>query len=223
MIKKALFALGFAAVASTATYAAAPKDISLSQDKKLVLVAPHAGAKFTPAYQHPGKPAIYSNLATKYPKGLYFGGEGYTLCGPDCGIGESIAVGGGFTPSANATATEVDVAVGYIEGTDSITLAIYSDSNGVPGKALWSGVTKNLPTFGECCGVAKGKIKGGLALTGGTPYWVVVYTDKKETSTFAAWNIATTDQIDAAPEAYNDNGTGWNGTTTTLPPAFAVY
>ena len=127
-----------------------------------------------------------------------------------------------FTPTASATAAEVDVAVGYISGANEVTLNIYSDGSGVPGTALWSGVAKALPTFGTCCGLAVAKIKGGLALTKGTPYWVVVTTDKKEATTFAAWSLATVDQIDTANVAQK-SGSGWQAFSTTEPYAFAIY
>ncbi len=219
-----LLASAMTAALSTAAVAATTPGISLSLDKKTVIAAPHGSQKFAPYIARKPKAAtIYSNLATAYPDGLYFSGEGATLCGPTCAIGESISVGGGFTPTANATATSVDAAVGYIEGTDSITLAIYSDDNGVPGTVLWSGVASTLPTFGDCCGLATANIKGGLALTANTPYWLVATTDKKESTTFAAWNLATTNQVTGAPEAFNDNDTGWESYSSTLPPAFAIY
>jgi hypothetical protein len=219
-----LLASAMAVAVSTAAVAASTPGVSVSLDKRTVIATPHGTTKITPNFIHtPASKTIYSNLATKYPNGIYFSGEGDTLCGPSCALGESIEVAGGFTPAASATATEVDAAVGYIEGTDSITLAIYSDNSGAPGTALWSGEAKTLPTFGDCCGLASAKIKGGLALTAGTPYWVVATTNKKEATTFAAWNLATTNQITAAPAAYNDNDTGWTSYTTILPPAFAVY
>jgi hypothetical protein len=223
MIIKALLAAGCAAVISTSAFAGA-KDVTLSLNKHLVLTTPRAGGTFMPGFVHPpASTIIASNLATKYPKGIYFAGEGSTLCGPSCAIGESISVAAGFTPSATVTAKRVEVAVGYIEGTANFTIAIYSDVGGVPGKELWSGVAKKLETFGDCCAIDKVAISGGLKLTGGTQYWLVAEADKKEADTFAAWNLSTTDQVDSVPEAFDDNGTGWQATSTTLPPAYAIY
>ena len=223
MIGKLLTGLAIAALASTSLMAAETKNLMISQDHRMVFAAPHASAHITPNFvQKPKAAIIFSNLATAYPKGLYFAGEGATVCGIDCGLGEQVWSATGFTPAASATATEVDVAVGYIGGTDEVTLNIYSDNAGVPGTALWSGVAKTLPTFGECCGLAVAKIKGGLALTKGTPYWVAVTTDKKEDTTFAAWSIGTIDQIDTTPVAQN-SGQGWSSYASTQPGAFAVY
>jgi len=218
------FLVAFAVTAAASASAVAAEGISVSQDKHMVIAPAHGTTDMKPNKIHKAKAAtIFSNLATAYPNGIYFSGEGATLCGPDCGIGESIAVAGGFTPTATATATEIDAAVGYIEGTDEITFSIYSDDSGAPGTALWSGNAKSLPTFGACCGLTTAKIKDGLSLTAGKPYWVVVSTNAKETTTFAAWNVATTNQITAAPAAYNINSAGWTSSTTVLPPAFAVY
>ncbi len=224
MTMKAMLAAGLAAAIGMYAFAATAADVTLSSNKHLVLTTPRAGGTFKPGFVHPpASSIIYSNFATKYPKGVYFAGEGATLCGPSCAIGESISIGVSFTPSADVTAGRVEAAVGYIEGTSTFTLAIYSDNSGVPGKELWSGVAKKLEPFGDCCEIDKVAIEGGLKLKGGTLYWLVAEADKKEADTFAAWNLATTDQVDAVPEAYDDNGTGCNATTTTLPPAFAIY
>jgi hypothetical protein len=223
MISKTLTGLAVIAIASTASMAAWANDFSVSLDKKTVISVQHGSTKAVPNFiHHPKSATIYSNLASAYPDGLYFSGEGDTLCGPSCAIGEQIWVGTQFTPTSTATATEVDAATGYIEGTDEVVLNIYSDASGVPGTALWSGNAKSLPTFGDCCGLATAKIKGGLSLTGGTPYWVVATTNSKDANFFGAWNLATTNQVTGVLAAGNE-GSGWDAYTTTLPPAFAVY
>ena len=223
MTGKLLAGLAIAALASTSSMAADTKNVTISQDHRMVFAAPHAPGSGTPnLFRKPKGAAIYSNIATAYAKGLYFAGEGGTICGINCGLGEQIWDATGFTPTASAKAVEIDVAVGYISGADEVTVNIYSDSSGVPGSALWSGVAKKLPTFGDCCGLAVAKITGGLALKKGTPYWVVVTTDKKEATTFAAWSIATVDQVDTAPVAQN-SGSGWQAFPSTEPYAFAIY
>ncbi len=224
MTMKAILAAGFAAAIGTSAFAAAPKNLTLSADHSMVYTKVHARGTVLPGFVHPpASSIIYSNLATKYPKGVYLASSGYTLCGPTCEIGESISVAGAFTPAATVTALRVEAAVGLAAGTDTFTFAIYSDDNGVPGKELWSGVAKKLYDFGSCCAVDKVGISGGLKLTGGTQYWFVAQADKKETDTFAAWNTSTTDQIDDVPVAFNDNNGGWQSDSTTTPPAFAVY
>ncbi len=56
----------------------------------------------TPAFVHkPKGAALFSNLAIAYPKGLYFAGEGATVCGVDCGLGGQVRSAAGFMPAAS--------------------------------------------------------------------------------------------------------------------------
>jgi hypothetical protein len=218
---KAILAAGIAAVFSTSAFAG-DTDVTFSRDRRIVYTTSQAGGVFEPGFVHPpASSIIFSNFASKYPKGVYFSGEGNSLCGTGC-LGGFAWAGAAFTPSASVTAMRVEAAVGYIAGTATFTLAIYSDSSGVPGKELWSGVAKKLEPFGECCEVDKVGISGGLKLKGGTQYWLVAETDKKEANSQGAWNVATVDQVDEVPVAGN-LGDGWKAFTSNTPPAFAIY
>jgi hypothetical protein len=218
-----LLASAIAVAVSTAAMAASKPGVSVSADKRTVIAGAHPGHAGTPHFVHPPKAKVIAgNLATAYPDGLYFAGEGYTLCGSTCALDESISAAIPFTPSANATAADVQVSVGYIEGTNEYDVAIYSDASGVPGTALWSGKVTNGQDFGDCCAVSLTKIKPALALTGGTQYWVVVSADPKATDFFGAWPLSTTDQVDSQTFAENVNGGGWEAYSSTLVPAFEV-
>jgi hypothetical protein len=224
MMQKAFFAVAISAIAAISSVAFARDDIAFSQDGRLAFVAPHAGPARAGHYtKKPKSATIFSNLATAYPNGLYFSGEGETIYASG---GSSQFVAGGFTPTANATAVEVQVAVGeFGDGKSSYTLSINADASGVPGTVLASTVVTSAAPFGECCGVVTGKFKGGVALTAGTPYWVAVTLDTKQLQAGddGAWNLATTDQVDTAPFAFNPNNTGWVAFPTILPPAFGVF
>jgi hypothetical protein len=208
-------------ICATHAFAAAP-DVTYSADRSKVMVNGAGTTKPAPA---PAATAasltIYSNLATLYKKGTYFSGTGNTLCGTACLSGYAYAATA-FTPKANATAGKVVAAIGGIVGTE-FSIGIYSDANGIPGAALWTGSVKNVPTFGTCCDLARAEIAGGLALKGGTQYWFVAIDRKTADSTFqGAWALAEVDQIDSVPYA-GDLGAGWRASTTTQPPAFGVY
>ena len=222
MNSTALLSLVFAAIAAPA-FAAPQPSYTTSRDGRKVIVegAPAAGVAMR--IEESAATTIYSNLATKYKKGIYFSGEGATLCGPGCTIPGESWIAAGFTPTADATAMSIRAGVGIISGPDSITLAIYTDKGGIPGKELWSGVAKNLPAFGTCCALAHVNISGGLALKGGTPYWLVAETDQKEADTFGAWSPAEVDQVDPAPVSYNLSGNGWRSDTETTPPSFGIF
>jgi len=180
---------------------------------------------------------IFDNLAAP-PSGTYWGeveliilGGGGTSTFPD----DQIAAA--FTPSANHTATKIEVAVvqsslGY--GTSGFSLSLNQDANGVPGKALLSANLPGLPNngFGWCCALVVGSIPSGIALSGGTQYWVVVNGQASQPSDAAAWDMDTTDQLhpflDAVYCSYTikcPNGIGWypfSGTPFGTGAAFAV-
>jgi len=222
MIKQAVLAAVLTAASGVSAFAASA-DVTVSADKRVVYAGAHtarqAGVKY---HLPPAAGVIYSNLAAKYPDGLYFSGEGDTLSGPTSALGQQYWIAGAFTPTKSAKAMSVTAAIGYIEGTDGITISIYPDAGGVPGNTpLASAVATNLPTFGNCCGLATATFSSGVKLTAGTQYWVAATTDSSQSTTFAAWNLATVDQIDTANVAANDGG-GWSAFSTTLPPSFSV-
>jgi hypothetical protein len=76
---------------------------------------------------------IFSNLATAYPKGLYFSGAGYTVAGPANKPEYEEAVA--FTPAANHTLTEIEVPISILAGTsNTLVLTLNADNAGVPGR-----------------------------------------------------------------------------------------
>jgi hypothetical protein len=136
-----------------------------------------------------------------------------------------------FTPSANHTVTKVEVAVGFVEGTNGLVLGLYSDASGVPGKAIKTWALSSLPTFGSCCTVEARTDAAGISVTAGTQYWIVLKTNKKETTTWAAFNVNDTDQIDSQVTAFYcsqdvsgscSNNDKWTASQSTPGPAFAV-
>ncbi len=206
----------------TSAIAAVPEGISLSPDKKIVTIKGGI-TKYTPPLAHEkGLKAIYSNLATLYPNGVYFCCYGYTLSGPTSPIGEQIWLAVGFTPSANATVTEIDAAIGTVEGTNGIVLSLASDAGGVPGATLKSFKIGGLPTFGSCCALAVGKDKKGIPVTAGTQYWVTVTTSAQESDEWAAWPFNTSDMISSQVLAQN-TGSGWTAGSSLPGIGVGVY
>jgi hypothetical protein len=208
--------------AASASFAAAPA-VTYSPDGRKVMTDGVTSQTTTLPTRHAASSIIYSNLATKYKKGVYFADSGWSLCGSGCLQGYAYSATA-FTPAANATAMKLEVGITSIVGTE-FTVEIDSDAKGLPGKALWTGTVKNLPVFGTCCDLASADIKGGLALQGGTQYWITAIQTKNSESNFqGAWTMAEVDQVDAVPYAgYLDGSGGWIASTTTTPPAFAIY
>jgi hypothetical protein len=222
MNTNAFFAILGAAFISTSAIAAMPPGISLSPDKKIVIIKGGV-AKYTPPLAHErGLKTIYSNLATLYPNGTYFCCYGYTISGATSPIGEQIWLATAFTPATSMSVTEVDAAVGYVEGTNGIVLSLAKDAGGVPGAVLKSWNVGGLGTFGSCCTLATGKDKGGIPVTAGTQYWVTVTTSSKEANEWAAWPFNSTDMINTQVTASN-TGSGWEASEALPGLSFGVY
>jgi len=100
------------ALLAAATYAlgaARPGVVRLDNGTLAMFTSPEG--TIIPYIDKSSEPLIYGNLATKYPKGLYWCCVEYTLSGPLAGeIWDAAA----FIPTANATVTKVTVAVGYL-------------------------------------------------------------------------------------------------------------
>jgi hypothetical protein len=221
MIKIFLLALAGAAAAGSGAVAASAGDVSFNADKTITTLNHPARAYMPLAASSRKRTVIFDNLATLDPKGVYIADTGYTIGGPQSPIGQ-IWFAAAFTPAANATITEVDVAAGYIEGTkNEVLVEVYSDASGVPGTALWSHKA-SLPPAGDCCVVAKVKDKTGIPVKAGTQYWIAIQSAKNASDIFASWNFNDADQVDSALGAEND-GSGWKAVATLPNAAFAIY
>jgi len=177
----------------------------------------------TPYDDNSSEPLIYGNLATKDPKGLYWGWGFYGVVGPKSQMGFEEWDATAFTPTANATVTKVTVAVGYVNSTNTfdILMSLNADKNGAPGKALktWKITFPNgQPAEPGCCTV-KSK-EGSIQVSANTQYWIVMSTES-DSDIFAGWNLNDSDEIDTGPVA-EYFGQQWNVFSTQVP-AFAVY
>lgn len=164
---------------------------------------------------------IFDNLGRR-PAGKYWGGAPFAIVG---GGGNSEfpdnQFAAAFTPSANHTASVIEVGIvasqlGY--GSAGFSLSVNQDDNGVPGTALITaqlpGLPQNYP--GLCCAMVVGTIPSGLALSGGTQYWLVLNGQSALPSDGAGWEQDDTDQLHPFPDAVYcayatkcSNGPGW--------------
>lgn len=119
-----------------------------------------------------------------------------------------------FTPKKNAHATKVSTSMTYYGvGTNSVTIALFSDSAGLPGNSLKAADAKNLPTFGTCCTVTSVKLGKGVKVKKGKQYWAVGEQDSTNSDAVNVWNYVYGDGT--GPFAFNQ-GSGWNAYTSTL-------
>jgi hypothetical protein len=222
-MKQALAAMALAALVGGGASAATIQGVKLSNDGLWVRVPNGTGHYTAPPKHAPGLSVIFSNIAVKYPMGLYFCCSGATVAGPDSPLGAPSWPAMQFTPAADATVTEIDVAVQRISGADLVEIALYDDAGGLPGKLLKKFKVSGFGIIGSCCGLSVGKDATGIAVKGGAPYWVAIITDKNGPDAFANWAFNSTDQLDALPSAVN-KGAGWQHNGGAVPAAsFAVY
>jgi hypothetical protein len=194
--------------------------IVTSQDGRMA-IAKQGPSHITPFNEPAGLTTIAGNLS-KYPNGVYFCCYGYTISGPESFLGSAYWIAIPFTPSANITAKEIEVSVGYGgDGTNGVTVSLNSDSSGLPGPALASVDATNLSDYGECCTLVTAGGGSGLPLTGGTQYWVVVSTSTSTENTFDAWAFNSTDMRDYPFASYNSSSGVW-GASDGLLPGYAV-
>ncbi|HEX3430817.1 MAG TPA: choice-of-anchor R domain-containing protein [Rhizomicrobium sp.] len=186
-------------------------------------VLPNAPAQGLVSAKENGKGlvTIFSSLASKYPKGVYWCCEGYNVMGSNSGVGVQW-MGGAFTPDVAYTLTEVEVALGYSgQGANGAVIRVTDDNSGAPGKTLKKWSVSGLPVFGTCCTIVVKTDRTGIALTGGKQYWIVASTNSSETDTVDGWNVSDADQVDQATTASWD-GTVWHTFQTAPGLAFAV-
>lgn len=168
MLKAVL--LSTAALALIATTADARPQVTMSKDNRFVSAMPQAG------HSTPSSDKASYAFSTLDPSkvGTYFCCYGSTISGPSSFFGAAYGVAEQFVPTSNATITHLYAGVGYVSGTQKVTLTLYSDNgNNQPGTKLASGHGTATTQFGFCCGVVKAKIKS-QNLTAGTPYWVAI-------------------------------------------------
>ncbi|MGA1993523.1 MAG: choice-of-anchor R domain-containing protein [Bryobacteraceae bacterium] len=127
-----------------------------------------------------GPVTIFSNLNSN-PASLYDNNNGWTVSGSGFGPYSPAMA---FTPSGTYVLTEIDVAIFGTED-DSIDLALYSDSGGVPGSVLASWTDIPL-TFG-CCGLDTVTPVSSITLNAGTQYWLLAYADADDPSAMDSW------------------------------------
>jgi hypothetical protein len=192
--------------------------ITTSKDKRLTFASPSVRSADDPGLGPDLSAAtiIYNNIS-RVETGRYNCCQGWTISGPDSPVGQTFADAMPFTPAVNDTVTKVLVAVGFVTGTNGVTVSVNEDAGGLPGNVLQSFELTALETFGSCC-LFETSI-ANIPVTAGTQYWVVVATSDETSDTWNAWNQNVTDQTQQ-PFAFFNNGV-WQPTSGILG-AFAV-
>lgn len=219
-ITRALLCLALLSIASLPLFAQSENGFAVHGKVPWVMASkPDTGIHTAPQLPT-GLKKIYSNLGTGTD--VYYDNDGWLILGKSAAFGEEVWIGFPFTTKAAVTATEVKTGLNYYSsGTNSFSVSLNADKSGLPGKVLFKGTAKNLPTWPACCQLSTIKSKSGVKLKAHTQYWVVVYTsDKTQTTSEGVWDWSYNQA--QGTQAYNINETGWL-TETVTTSAFAVY
>jgi hypothetical protein len=208
--------LASAAFAFAGQTANAAPAYTFSPDGRSIVATP-ADTPIVPGGLPKHKGAIVNEYASKYPNGLYWCCLGQPVAGPSSHLG-SFLTAVAFTPTATKQATKITVGVGYISGTNSITVSLYSDSGDAPGTELASGTANNLAKNGACCSTATVTIPA-TTVTASTRYWVVLSAGA---NTFESWNDADADQVTQHEVSTNQTNGGWHTYSSIQYPSLEV-
>ena len=149
---------------------------------------------------------LFSNLG-KSGSDLYLDTHGWLVLGPHSVDQPREFIGMRFIPKFDSHVSQVRAALQYAGfGANRVNLSLYADSSGTPGTLLAGPVTiANLPVFGTCCTLAIADF-APVAVTAGTPYWVVADTPLNGNGSdfTGAWDFV----VPEIPQAFN-TGNGW--------------
>jgi len=219
-IARSLLCLALLVLTSVTLFAQNDNGFAVHGKVPWVMASKPDSGERTPAEFPKTLKTIYSNLGTGTD--VYYDSNGWLILGKDAAYGEEVLIGFPFTPTKAATATEVETGLNYYSsGTNSFSVSLNADASGLPGKVLFKGTVKNVPTWPSCCQLAKVKSKKGAKLKAATQYWVVVYTsDTTQTTSEGVWDWTYNEAT--GTQAYNINEAGWK-TEQTYISAFGVF
>ncbi len=147
--------------------------------------------------------------------------SGWTVSGTGT-VGTSFTAANLFTSLATGTVSQIDLAVGYVTGTNAFYASVWTDSGGLPGSQLWreDGLSSSQP-FGGCCGVVTITGISGLSLTAGQQYFVILGPENLSDTTWEAWNMNSTGATGL--DLYSTNGgQNWNSNGEQTIGAFDI-
>jgi hypothetical protein len=225
LIFAALVFAGATAVAAAQNVAASTGKGTVVRGKhmKMLVVTESSASRTAPNLNDAGLVTIFSNLAEKYPKGLYWCCSSVGVFGPGSGNGQQW-MAAAFTPAADHSVTKIEVAVGWAQqGTNGVVVSLSRDNKGIPGKALKRWNVSNLPRSGDCCTLVVRSDSSGIPVAAGKQYWIVLTTNNNEKDTMDGWNVVDSDQVDSATVAtFPGNKNQWEVFQNTPGLGFAV-
>jgi hypothetical protein len=176
----------------------------------------HKGVRTAAPTTPPKLTTIFSNLGPT-PTNAYNDTTGYYVLGPTNSVGlPEQAIGVPFVPATTSHVKQLQVAVGWISGTELVNVGLYSDNGGTVGTLLAGGEASIMPAFGTCCNLVTVNIST-TTVTAGTQYWIVASSDDTNAPDFTAVFQASNLAIIAGDVGLE----GWSSFTTNTPAAAA--
>jgi hypothetical protein len=164
-----------------------------------------------------GVKVVYSNFG----KGdmAYDSASGYSVSGAAYEMGGYNAIALTFTPEVDVAIGKVQVPLTYSGVMQNFKLSLNQDAAGVPGAAIKTKTnTDPLPTGGGCCSVITLNM-GGVPVTAGRAYWLVIKPAVAKSNASANWHQNCIDTIGTVAM---DNGNGWELMSNKILPAIYV-
>ena len=161
---------------------------------------------------------FFSDLGTG--SNVYNCCSGWTVGGSET-LGNSFTAANEFMAGASGSVSQIDIGVGYVEGTNSFFVGLYTASGNAPGTLIdqWNNLSSST-NFGSCCGLVSITGITGVSLTAGHDYFLVIGPTNLTATTCEAWNMNSTGATgtDLYATSGCQNGTGnncsWNSNGT---------
>lgn len=123
-----------------------------------------------------------------------------------------------FTPSTTFTLAQIDLALGWISGTNSFVVDLRNDNDDPTGSVIASWTFAALP-FGKP-DIDTLTSTGGVVLNAGTIYWIEVLPGGSDT--YGAWNEPSPDTYVGEEAESLNRGVTWYPPVNGVGPAFDV-
>jgi len=167
-----------------------------------------------------GLTEIYSNLGSETD--AFDDGLSYQITGPGNLLWGKGYLAMPFIPANDSTAKEVLIALGNFGSDDRGTIGLFTDANGVPGKPLKVWTTAHFPQEGTCCQLVVLQDANGVALRGGSQYWIVAGTNRNQRNSQYQWSFVWNDATGKVAFLNGNTNDQWFPYTDNVA-AFAVY
>jgi hypothetical protein len=124
-----------------------------------------------------------------------------------------------FTPTKGTyLLTRLDLAIGWVSGTNGYKLELHADDGGQPGRTIASWWVSRLPNFGDTGSKVETIYAVGPTLSKGHQYWLVPIVKSDE---WAGWNWNSV-SLDGNGAYSTDGGSTWTVTSYAPYGAFDV-